>query len=215
MKNKELRRLAKSDLHSKWWLSVGVLFLGFLIIGAASNASFVGVVFLGYPIYYGIAKFFMAVKNKFGEFEDLFSGFKENYIDNILTFLLKDVLILAWSLLLVVPGVIKSIAYSMTPYILVDYDYTVTHMDALKKSEEIMEGYKMKYFKMQLYFILWHLLGILTGGILTYLYVLPYQYMSNVEFYYDIKSKLDIEKKFDKNQQVPPVEEISDKEWDF
>ena len=154
MENKDIRLQAKYKLKPKHWTSVGVVALGYLIIVLSSNIGVIGNLFLGYPIWYGLYKYFMAVSNGFGDFDDLFSGFKESYMDNLLTLFLKDILVLLWSLLLIVPGIIKSIEYAMTPYILVDYDFNETHMDALRKSQELMQGYKMKYFKMQLNFLL-------------------------------------------------------------
>jgi uncharacterized membrane protein len=131
--------------------------------------------------------------------------------------LIRELLVLLWTLLLIIPGIIKGIEYAMTPYILVDYDINVTHMDALRMSQDMMTGYKMKYFRMQLYFFLWHVLGLLTFGILNIIYVIPYQHMSNTEFYYDLKDTLGIKKskKEYMDQPVHKIDEITDDEWDF
>jgi uncharacterized membrane protein len=216
MSNKEIRMQALNDVKRNWWLSVAVLFVGYMIVSASANFNFIGLLFLGYPIYFGIAKYMMALRAGYGEFDDLFGGFKENYMDNILTILIRELLVLLWSLLLIVPGVIKAISYAMTPYILVDYDFKETHMDALNLSERMMDGYKMKFFKMELYFLLWHLLGALTFGILTFLYVVPYQEMAHVEFYYEVKKNIKIEKPYQQDSPLPKqVEEIKSSEWDF
>ena len=60
-------------------------------------------------------------------------------------------------------------------------------MDVLRKSKEIMKGHKMEAFILIISFIGWWIVGLLTCGILLYLWVLPYMYITLANFYNEIK----------------------------
>ena len=91
--------------------------------------------------------------------------------------LLVGVFTWLWSLLFVIPGIVKSYSYAATPYILGRYT-NVTAENAIKISMRIMNGHKMDLFILQLSFIGWQLLGVLTFGILNIFWVTPYQYIA-------------------------------------
>ena len=96
------------------------------------------------------------------------------------------VFVFLWALLLIIPGIIAAIAYSQTFYILAEDD-TIGSMDALRKSKEMMIGYKWKYFCLGLRFIGWALLCVLTLGI-GFLWLSPYIQVSYAKFYEDLKT---------------------------
>ncbi len=91
-----------------------------------------------------------------------------------------------WTLLFIIPGIIAQIGYSQVWFILTEDD-EISPNDALKKSKEMMYGYKMQYFLLGLSFIGWIILAILTCGI-GLLWVLPYIQTSNAKFYEDLKA---------------------------
>lgn len=94
------------------------------------------------------------------------------------------VLIFLWSLLLIVPGIIKSFAYSLTPFLLVEYpEMGITR--AVKLSKIITNGHKMDIFITQLSFLGWFLLEILTLGLLSF-WVNPYYKMTMTNVYHAI-----------------------------
>ena len=94
-----------------------------------------------------------------------------------------------WTLLLIVPGIIKYISYSMSYYILAE-NPEITALEALNKSKRLMDGHKMDYFILMLSFFWWYLLAALTFGI-AYIYVSPYVSAAQANFYLDIKPKED------------------------
>jgi uncharacterized membrane protein len=94
--------------------------------------------------------------------------------------------ILLWTLLLIIPGIIAAISYSMTFYILAD-DNSIGAMDAIDKSKKMMDGYKWKCFCLGLRFLGWALLCILTLGI-GFLWLMPYMQVSMAKFYDDVKA---------------------------
>lgn len=92
-----------------------------------------------------------------------------------------------WSLLFIIPGIIKAFSYSMSQYILAD-NPKLTAMEALSESKQIMDGRKLDLFILVLSFVLWYLLCLITGGI-AYIYVKPYFEATITNFYNEIKDK--------------------------
>ena len=103
--------------------------------------------------------------------------------------LLMTLFVMLWSLLLIVPGVIMAIAYSMTPYILVD-EPQLSVMDALRKSEQMMRGRKMEFFLLELSFIGWFLLSCITFGV-GLLWLEPYMTGTIAAYYEDLKKEFE------------------------
>ena len=93
-----------------------------------------------------------------------------------------------WSLLFVIPGIIKTISYSMTPYILAECP-NVNAKDALKLSMRITEGHKGELFVAGLSFIGWLLLGALTLYILTIVHVGPYMSTTFAGYYIELRNE--------------------------
>ena len=111
-------------------------------------------------------------------------GFK-NYFHNIWGYLLMTIFVLLWSLLLFIPGIIMAFAYAMTPYILVD-NPEMKAIDAIRKSRSMMKGHKFDLFYLELSFIGWIILSILTLGI-GLLWLVPYMQTTIAAFYNDLK----------------------------
>lgn len=91
-----------------------------------------------------------------------------------------------WSFLFVIPGIVKSLAYSMAGYVLAD-NPGLTARQALNESKRITMGHKGELFVLQLSFIGWHLLGAITFGI-AYIYITPYMNATMANFYNAIKN---------------------------
>lgn len=110
-----------------------------------------------------------------------------NYVKNIVAFLLVTLFTFLWMLLLIIPGIVKALAYSMTPFILKDYP-ELSANQAINLSQKMMKGHKFDYFWLNLSFIGWILLGILTLGI-GYIWLVPYMYTSYAAFYKEVKKE--------------------------
>lgn len=117
----------------------------------------------------------------------LFGGFNSAkiFFKQVGVVVLNTILCALWTILLVVPGIIKGLAYSMYPYVLRD-EPDLSVWQTLKKSEAIMKGYKGKLFLMYLSFVGWFILGAFTFGIL-YIWLTPYVMTSTVKFYDDVR----------------------------
>jgi uncharacterized membrane protein len=115
--------------------------------------------------------------------KNIFDGFQHFGSALALTFFM-GLFVCLWTLLLLVPGIIKGLGYSMAIYILHD-NPGISPFDALKKSQSMMKGYKLKLFLLELSFIGWTLLGCLT--IIGWLWVVPYQGLAIANFYENLK----------------------------
>ena len=109
------------------------------------------------------------------------------YGHNLWGMLLMCIYVGLWSLLLVVPGIIKSLSYAMTPYILKDYP-ELSANQAINLSMKMMKGHKFDLFCLMLSFIGWGFLAIFTFGI-GYLWLAPYMSTTMVAFYEDVKAE--------------------------
>ncbi|SFC82036.1 Protein of unknown function [Bacillus sp. 491mf] len=124
--------------------------------------------------------------------DDLFEGFrKKNIFKSIKLALLMSVYVFLWSLLLIVPGIIKCFSYSMAYYIMLDHpEYTAS--EALKKSQEMMKGHKFDLFILSLSFIGWFILGAVilffTIGI-PFLWIYPYYFTTISHFYLNLVNR--------------------------
>ena len=116
--------------------------------------------------------------------ESIFDGFKD-YGRVFLTSLLQNIYTFLWTLLLIVPGIIKFYAYAMTPYILID-NPELSANQAIYLSKKMMKGHKFDLFILHLSFIGWAFLSIFTLGI-GLLWVMPYMMTAQAAFYQDLK----------------------------
>ena len=118
--------------------------------------------------------------------ERIFDGFS-NFGNSLVTFLLMVLLIFLWTLLFIIPGIIKALAYSQVFYILAD-NPEIKGMDALRMSEEMMKGSKSKLFLLYLIFGLLSILCIFTLGI-GYLFLIPVMQLTMARFYQELKGE--------------------------
>src|SRR5690625_1309220 len=137
-------------------------------------------------------------------------GFKKEYFGNL--FLLKITkyfFIFLWTLLFIIPGIVKAIAYSQAEFIYKDtVDRTgeqPSPRECLKESQRLMKGHKMDLFVLDLSFIGWHILALFTFGIL-YIWLLPYLTFSQVVFYENIAG----EDYLGTPEPIPPYENDED-----
>lgn len=133
------------------------------------------------PLYYGYYVLFLNL-SRTDELrtEMLFDGYKE-FFPVFLTMLLKGIYIFLWSLLLIVPGIMKAYSYEMTEFIMRD-NPDIRYDAAIEKSMEMMRGHRMQLFLLDLSMIGWGILCLLTLGI-GYLFLGPYMHTSHAEFY--------------------------------
>ncbi len=111
----------------------------------------------------------------------------DNWIHNVLGMLLTSVFIVLWSLLFLIPGIIKCFSYAMTPYILIEHPEMSVNK-AIDESIYLMDGHKFDYFYLGLSFIGWIILSILSFGI-GFIWLIPYMQTTMAAFYADLKKE--------------------------
>lgn len=182
--NKELRAVAREQLNGRWGNPVLASLIYFVLFAIVSIIPKVGGAIsflLTGPFFLGFVTYFLNFKReKNPRIEEVFCGFK-----NIGSALLLNILIciftLLWALLLLIPGIIACLKYSMAYFILSD-NPNIGAKEAINKSKEIMDGNKKQLFMLWLSFIGWGICCILTLGI-GFLWLLPYINISMVNFY--------------------------------
>jgi len=156
-------QMARESLKGKWGLAIGTFVVYILIVATLQAIPIIGLIASG-PLVLGLAIFSLSIsRNQDARLEQIFQGFS-NFGTSLGAYLLMILFILLWMLLLIIPGIIAAISYSMTFYILAD-DNSISAMDAINKSKKMMNGYKWKYFCLHLRFLGWALLCLLTLGI--------------------------------------------------
>ena len=139
-------------------------------------------IFIGYCLEVGGRRYFVQ-SAQYRDNKKCFSfGFDgQNYMGIVKTMLLTKVFIFLWTLLLIIPGIIKSYAYRMVPYILAD-NPNIGVQKSITLSNEMTMGHKFDLFVLDLSFIGWYLLGALALGV-GVLFVMPYENATNAELY--------------------------------
>ncbi len=138
------------------------------------------------PLSLGAAYFYMKIgKSENVNVSVIFEGFSD-FKRTFLFHLVSGIFMILWTFLLVVPGIIAAIRYSMGYYLMAE-NPDITFMEAINTSSKIMYGHKMDFFTFFLSFIGWFFLSIITFG-LGFLYLIPYYQMSKLNFYRRITS---------------------------
>ncbi len=194
MNRAELKAAARVQISGK----IGILFvISLIIFGITLIAELLGAIIPGASLLVSIivapafslsmAKIYLNVTDgirptagdSFIGFEDFWSAFKVTFLVGIYTFL--------WSLLFVIPGIVKAYSYSMSLYILAE-NKGKSARECIRESMIMTEGYKMDLFVLDLSFIGWALVTAITFG-LAGIWVGPYMQATKVNAYRFLKAK--------------------------
>lgn len=183
MKAKDYRNLAWQMLkeNDNYW-SLFVLILAIILITGTGFGGFflTGVLLVGLNTV-----IYKSYREKELDLGLVFEPFtKERYLNSLVAHLLKLIFIFLWSLLFIIPGIIKAYSYSMTSFLLAD-NKEMSGQEAIEESKRIMSGNKKRLFFLDLSFIGWILLSLLTLGI-GFLFLAPYVYSARTAFYLDL-----------------------------
>lgn len=189
MNRKELKSKALEHLKGHWGYAILAIFL-FAIITDGIGAVTAGIVALVFSatMLVGLYSVYMDGSRK-GEYDigTLFVGFKDGLVEKIILSLYKALMIFLWSLLFIIPGIIKAYSYYAAEYIAAEHpDYSFKK--CLTESERLMKGHKWEFFILQLSFIGWMFLAIFTFGIL-YFWLAPYMLATQTEYFLDLMEK--------------------------
>ena len=152
-----------------------------------SSIGAIALFLLAGPLMVGMAHYFLHLADRNNpQINDLFGHFK-NFGNTFVLYLLTTIFTFLWSLLFLIPGLIAGISDAMAPYILAEHP-EIKASDAIKMSKDMMRGHKGEYFVLQLSFIGWYLLCILTLGIGLF-FLSPYVSAAQAEFFNEVSGK--------------------------
>ena len=197
MNRLDLKTRAKEQISGNVW----ILFACSLIASLISAAAYIvfakvlkiealggmAMILLTAPFSISITMIYLRLADGIRpEISNTFDGFSI-FGKSVLLVVLIEIFVTLWSLLFIVPGIIKAYSYSLAPYILAE-NPEMNANDAIKESKRLMNGHKMDFFVLQLSFIPWILLVCVTFGFAS-IYVSPYINATYVNFYNSIKEQ--------------------------
>lgn len=214
--NSELRAQARERLEGKWGTFVLMTFLFYVIQALLQIPGSVGDLFkvlspenaltseslstlsvmlslLALPLSWGLTVSLLRNhREESVDLENLFDGFRGGRYTRVFCALfLVNLFTFLWTLLLIIPGIMKAFSYALTPYILLD-EPELTAKQAISRSCEIMQGRRWKLFCLYFSFIGWGILCLLTFGI-GFLWLAPYINASIAAFYEDARAEYEAE----------------------
>lgn len=183
------KALGGNIFSTNWLMGLLVVLIYSLIIGAASTVSSgIATIVISGPFMLGLAGCFLAiVRNGSVKVENLFDGFKNDFLQSFLLGLMTSIFTFLWSLLFIIPGIVKAYAYSMAWYIKHDnpsYDWK----QCMDESQRLMMGKKWNLFCLDLSFIGWIIVSALICGI-GVLWIEPYMQAARASFYESLLPK--------------------------
>lgn len=214
--NSELRAQARERLEGKWGTFVLMTFLFYVIQVLLQIPGYIGSLLeilspenvlaslslsnisnilslLALPLSWGLTVSLLHNhREESVDLENLFDGFRGGrYTRVFCAIFLVNLFTFLWTLLLIIPGIMKAFSYALTPYIIMD-EPELTARQAITRSSEIMQGRRWKLFCLSLSFIGWGILSILTFGI-GILWLVPYMNASVAAFYEDARAEYEAE----------------------
>lgn len=186
----QLMRKARTLLEPHWILAIGVCLVCGLMVTLPTELNRYGEMvsfLLAGPLQLGLCFFFLnLIKGKETRFKLLSEGFKP-LVTVLLSYAIITVLTVVGMILLVIPGIIVALGFSMTYYIIAE-DPEISFQAALEQSWKLTDGYKMELLELNLRFIPWYILGVLCL-IVGVLAVIPWHYTALALYYEDLKER--------------------------
>jgi uncharacterized membrane protein len=180
-----------SGISGTWLERIGIPLVIFVSIGMAMTAFLLFLafrVFVGAPLEVGGRKFFYDGIREEPDLSNLLSVFRSaHYLNVVKTMFLRGLYIFLWTLLLIIPGIIKHFAYRMVPFILSE-EPDLDADEAIRRSIDMTHGHKMDMFVLDLSFIGWYILGSLLLGI-GIVFVHPYYEATYAQLYNKLRQQ--------------------------
>lgn len=169
--------------------AMAIIGLGLAIIAVAALLGLLLSIFVFNPLQVGCSKYFLDASEGNANLSNMGYCFKNGYMNVVGAQFLTNLFIFLWSLLFIIPGIVKSYSYRMIPYILAEDPY-MSFSEAKQLSMQMMDGEKWDTFVLDLSFILWALLAAITFNIAGIFWVEPYIQFTNAELYRTVRTKV-------------------------
>ena len=195
MTRQQMKAMAKAQLGDQifgntWLIAVVVVVIQTAIsyfVNAIPGVGQIASLLVSGPVAYGVAAMFLK-QTRTGEkmdIGDIFNGFRDDFSNTFLIGLMTFIFTFLWSLLFIIPGIVKSYSYSMAVYIKVDnpdYDWK----QCIDESQRMMQGHKGELFVLDLSFIGWLFVGACCFGVGTF-WVTAYMEAAHSQFYENLR----------------------------
>ena len=194
MTRQQMKAMAKAQLGNQifgntWLIAVVVVVIQTAIsylVNAVPGIGQIASLLLAGPVSFGVAAMFLK-QTRTGEkmdIGDIFNGFRDDFSNTFLIGLMTFVFTFLWSLLFVIPGIVKSYSYSMAMYVKVDHpDYD--WKQCIDESQRMMQGHKGELFVLDLSFLGWMIIGACCG--VGTLWVNAYMAAAHSQFYENLR----------------------------
>lgn len=195
MNRAEIKARARQNLgggifKNEWLMAVLIIFI-VGIISSVASMIYIGPIILCGPIMVGMASCFLNASRE-SKAVDISEFFSEGFSDfgrNFLVGLMTSIFTALWSMLFVIPGIVKAYSYGLAGYIAKDHP-EYSWKECIDESKELMNGHKMELFILDLSFIGWYLVGsIIVVGTL---WTSAYHYAARTEFYRSLTGDADV-----------------------
>lgn len=196
--NATLRYNARTQLggnifRNKWLMMLAVCAILPLLSSALSSYWSIGsilVVIISGPLTYGVARTTVeCVEGEKWDISHAFHGFKEDFGGSLLLGFLQSLFIALWTLLLIIPGIVKTYSYAMAFYIKQEKDNKdMEAVECITESRHMMDGHKWQLFCLDFSFLGWYILGALCLGVGVF-FVTPYHETARANFYEALKAE--------------------------
>lgn len=195
MTRQQMKAMAKAQLGNQifgntWLIAVVVVVIQTAIsylVNAVPGIGQIASLLLAGPVSFGVVAMFLK-QTRTGEkmdIGDIFNGFRDDFSNTFLIGLMTFVFTFLWSLLFVIPGIVKSYSYSMAMYVKVDHpDYD--WKQCIDESQRMMQGHKGELFVLDLSFLGWMIIGACCCGVGT-LWVNAYMAAAHSQFYENLR----------------------------
>ena len=166
-----------------------VLGIALGIVAVALLVNFIMTILIWNPLEVGCKKLFIQCEYGTAETRCIWSVINRRDGKNVgWIMFLRTLFVSLWSLLFIIPGIIKQYEYMMFPFLLAE-NPQMNRKEAFEKSRQMMKGNKWAAFVLDLSFIGWSLLGIITFGLVNIFFAGPYQYLTQSQLYFRLKEQ--------------------------
>lgn len=190
--NSEYKTAARQALKGNWGIAAITALVFSFITGALDTTLGVGFFLVSLPLEIGLLGTFrrLLVNRDAKLVDNMFRISIKDYVHKMSTSALRFVYTFLWTLLFIIPGIVKSYAYAMVPYILED-NPDLSAEETIDLSVKMMDGHKWELFCLHLSFLGWAILCIFTFGI-GFFFLQPYVLAAQADFYEDLKASIPV-----------------------
>jgi uncharacterized membrane protein len=185
-----LMREARSILQPYWLISVGVCLVYAIVLGVPPELNTYGEwlsLLLAGPLNLGLCMYFLKISNSESPgIENIINGFQP-LLQVLLLYFVSSLLIVLGLLLFILPGIVLSMGFSMSYYIMAEQQ-DITFVEALQKSWDLTQDHKMDLFLLNIRFIPWYVLGLLCLVVGVFV-VIPWHQTTLALVYKEFKAK--------------------------